>query len=159
MELKHFVRLLVALLVVPAAIALLLREPDASAITRPAPQPPVIKTEAEINFPADTRTLSVVVADQPVPLSEWEPGADLSAEPVEDLSAESLAALREALLEGAVTMDDLARDHPDALAALQQHGELDIAAELRQRLARLDGHRAAAVPGCQTPRRAYGRTI
>ena len=32
-------------------------------------------------------------------------------------------------------------------------------AELRQRLARLDGHRAAAVPECQTQRRAYGRTI
>jgi len=137
MELKHFTRLLVALLVVPVAIALLLREPDASAITRPAPQPPLITTEAEKNFPADTGTLPVAVADQPVPLSEWAPGADLSADPVEDLSEESLAALREALLEGALSLDDLARDRPDALAALQQQGALDIAAEQRQRLEQL----------------------
>lgn len=136
MELKHFTRLLVALLVVPVAIALLLREPDAKATTTPAPQPALI-TEAEVNFPTDAETLPVAAPDQPVPLSEWVPGADLSADPVENLSAESLAALREALLEGALTLDDLARDRPDALAALQQQGELDIVAEQRQQLEQL----------------------
>jgi hypothetical protein len=136
MELKHFTRLLVALLVVPVAIALLLREPDARAIIKPAPQPTRI-TEAKIDSVADTDPLPGAAADQPVPLSEWAPGADLRADPTEDLSAESLAALREALLEGALSLDDLARDRPDALAALQQQGELDIAAGQRQRLEQL----------------------
>ena len=133
MELKHFTRLLVALLVVPAAIAALLRQPDATAIGKPSPQPALI-TEAEIIYPADVETPPVTAPGQPVPLSEWAPDADLSADPVEDLSAESLTALREALLEGALSLEDLARDRPDALAALQQQGELDIVAEQRRRL-------------------------
>lgn len=133
MELKHFTRLLVVLLVVPVAIAVLLRQPDATAIGKPAPQTASI-TEAEIIFPADVAAPPVTAPGQPVPLSEWAPDADLSADPVEDLSAESLTALREALLEGALSLDDLARDRPDALAALQQQGELDIVAEQRQRL-------------------------
>jgi hypothetical protein len=133
MEPKHFVKLLVALLVVPAAIALLLREPDAGAIAKPAPQPTLI-TEAEKNLPVDAVATPVVAAGQPVPLSEWAADADLSDDPAEDLSPESLAALREALLEGAVSRDDLARDRPEVLAALQQQGPLDVVAEQRQRL-------------------------
>jgi hypothetical protein len=136
MELKHFARLLVALLLVPVAIALLVPEPDAAAITTPA-MPAPTPTEPLVISRTDIRTPTDAAAEQPVPLSEWAPDADLSADPVEDLSPESLAALREALLEDALSLDDLARDRPDALAALQQQGELDIAAEQRQRIEQL----------------------
>ena len=136
MQLKHFLRLLIALLVVPVAITLLLPEPSASVITAPVPSPRSA-TEPERISPSDPATPAVAVVDQPVPLSEWAAGADLSSDPAEDLSAESLAALREALLEGAVSLDDLARDRPDALKALQQQGPLDVVTEQRIRLEQL----------------------
>lgn len=136
MELKHFVRLLVALLVVPVAIALLLREPDTSAIAPPAMPAPVLAEPVAISQP-DLPPPAIATADEPVPLSEWAPDADLGPDPNEDLSPASLAALHEALLEGAVSFDDLARDRPDALAALKKQGELDVVAEQHRRLEQL----------------------